>query len=232
MDTLPAHVAWHATVSPDDDVEAVEFLVEGSRVWVDEEAPYSYGEEGALLWTARFYGEPGPKLHFTVRARLADGRTRKEFVLAEVPAPMESSKRAPVYGIWGRASPSYLSNPPPPGRWGPFTSNLVMHPDDLWVGRSIKHAFMYELWADERRFHVGLPIFLKRLAPTQGWNFEGAQCPPTGSEATYRWSRTKGRLLGRFQGEDQYASYLVLEAEIEPCEPRRRILEGVWEFLD
>jgi hypothetical protein len=235
VETLPEHVRWLATVTPEEEVREVEFLVDGRRLWVDEEPPYSYGEDGAYLATTRFYYEPGTLLHFTVRARLDDGRTRKEFVLAEVPPPMEKSKDAPVYGIWGRASPSYISNPPPPGELGPFTSNLNLREHEFWVGRSIDHAFMYELWADERRFHVGLPIFIgSTSAPggEQGWTFDGAQCPPTGSEGTYEWSWTKGRLVGHFQGEEQFARYLVLEADNEPCAARRRILEGTWEGVD
>jgi hypothetical protein len=220
---------------PEEEVREVEFLVDGRRLWIDEEPPYSYGADGAYLGTTRFYGEPGTSLHFTVRARLDDGRTRKEFVLAEVPRPIKSNKRAPVWGIWGRTSPSYISNPPPPGELGPFTSNLNLHGHEFWVGRSIDRASMYELWADERRFHVGLPIFIGSTTTPggeQGWTFDGVQCPPTGSEATYEWSWTKGRLVGHFQGEKQFARYLVLEADDEPCAARRRILEGVWEGVD
>jgi hypothetical protein len=235
METLPAHVRWLASATPEEEVREVEFLVDGRRLWIDEEPPYSYGADGAYLGTTRFYGEPGTSLHFTVRARLDDGRTRKEFVLAEVPRPIKSNKRAPVWGIWGRTSPSYISNPPPPGELGPFTSNLNLHGHEFWVGRSIDRASMYELWADERRFHVGLPIFIGSTTTPggeQGWTFDGVQCPPTGSEATYKWSWTKGRLVGHFQGEKQFARYLVLEADDEPCAARRRILEGVWEGVD
>jgi hypothetical protein len=65
-----------------------------------------------------------------------------------------------------------------------------------------------------------------------GWGVAAAfQCDPGEWPARYSWSSRTGRLLGRFNGEDTYARYIVLNAEEEPCAKRRRMLEGVWEGL-
>jgi hypothetical protein len=99
----------------------------------------------------------------------------------------------------------------------------------LWVGRTVEHAYIYELAAaDLRRFRIGVPIFMgshDRAGGKQGWFFKGFQCAPDGPPATYALSWTER--FGAFNER-----HLVLAARHEPCAKRRGILEGVWELLD
>ena len=94
----------------------------------------------------------------------------------------------------------------------------------LWVGRTVEHAYIYELAAaDLRRFRIGVPIFMgshDRGGGKQGWFFKGFQCAPDGPPATSALSWTER--FGAFNER-----HLVLKAKHEPCQARRRILEGV-----
>ncbi len=233
MAELPRHLRWTATISlPAEQIKDVRFLVDRQRLWIDAEPPYSYGEEGAYLATSSFYspysdkeGQSGHR--FTVRVKGIDGSLWREHVVARVPKP-RIAKHAPAYGIWGRLPPDAVTNPRPAGQVGPYTAWLYMGGAALWVGRTVEHAYAYELSADPRRFRIGVPIFIgshDQAGDMSGWLFKGYQCASDGPPATYAWSRTEP--FGPFSER-----HLVLTARHEPCAKRRRILEGVWELLD
>jgi hypothetical protein len=233
MAELPRHLRWTATISlPAEQIKDVRFLVDRTTFWIDAEPPYSYGEEGAFLATRYFYspysdkeGQSGHR--FTVRVNGMEGVWR-EHVVARVQKP-RIAKRAPTYGIWGRLPPDAVTNPRPTGEFGPYTAWLYMVGGALWVGRTVEHAYIYELAAaDPRRFRIGVPIFMgshDQAGGKQGWFFKGYQCAPAGPPATYALSWTER--FGAFNER-----HLVLTARHEPCAKRRGILEGVWELLD
>ena len=186
MRVLPRHVPWSATVDlPADEIEKVVFLVDGERLWSDTTAPYSYGEEGAVLATpASHYGG---RHRFTVKVVARNGKRWRETVVARVPKP-KIWRDAPAFGIWGRRPMSVLAHPRSVRKVGPYTSNLNMVGGTLWVGRTIDHAYMYELSATRRRFIVGEPIFRgsdENGVELFGWSFNGYQCGLDDSPATY-----------------------------------------------
>jgi hypothetical protein len=233
MAELPRHLRWTATISlPAEQIKKVRFLVDRQRLWLDAEPPYSYGEEGAFLATSYFYDpyydKQGAGHRFTVRVEgMTKGSAWSETVVARVQMP-RTARDAPTYGIWGRLPHDALTNPRPARQVGPYTAWLHMVGEALWVGRTVKHAYIYELSASRRRFRVGVPIFLgshNRAGDMQGWFFKGYQCAPDGPAATYVWSWTEP--FGPFNER-----HLVLKAKDEPCPKRRGILEGVWELLD
>jgi hypothetical protein len=230
MAVLPRHVAWTATVSlPPEQVKEVQFRINRRPIWVDTEAPYSYGEPGALLVTSFSYGERGAGAphRFTVRVVGTDGSTWRKTVVARVKAP-RIAKHAPVYGIWGRLPPEAVVHHRSARQVGPYTAWLSMKTTQLWVGRTIKHAYLYELSASTRRLLVGPPIFLGSHDMSYvlfGWTFKGYQCPPNGRLGRYKWSWTEP--FGPFNEQ-----HLVLKAMNEPCSRRQQVMEGVWELVD
>lgn len=234
MTLLPRHVPWSASVVlPADQITEVRFAVDHERFWVDSAPPYSYGEEGAVLATARLYApytdKPGRRGHrFTVQVVAKDGAVWRETVRARVRKP-RTWKRAPSYGIWGRRPMSALANPESVREAGPYIGWLHMLGTELWVGRRIERAYLYELSATRRRLRIGVPIYLGSHGVTTtiaGWAFRGYQCASGGPAATYTWSWTKER-FGPFNER-----HLLLKADREPCAARRRILQGLWEILD
>jgi hypothetical protein len=81
--------------------------------------------------------------------------------------------------------------------------------------------------------HLGTPIFLARASNADaGTGFDGVDDvlrAPDGPPATYRWSQTRGAFSSNYgQGKTRF---LELRAVKEPCEDRRRLLEGVWEGI-
>jgi hypothetical protein len=154
-----------------------------------------------------------------------DGAKWRETVVARVSKP-ETSTREPTYGIWGRRPMSVLANPEWVRKPGPYTAWLHMLGTELWVGRTIERAFLCALSATKKRLHVGVPIFIGSAGETStisGWSFSGY---PDGPPASYSWSWTQER-FGPFN-----EPHLILKAEREPCQARRRILQGLWEILD
>lgn len=97
---------------------------------------------------------------------------------------------------------------------------------ELWVGRSHKRAFAYELAQSANTFRVRSQIYfgLGELGYVAGWQFRGSQCAAFGPTGIYEFSFPKRPL--------PVGSYLVLQAERDPCQPRRRLLEGVWQQTD
>lgn len=232
MAELRRHLRWTATISlPAEQIKDVRFKADQDRWWLDAEAPYSYGEEGAYLATSYFYDpyydKKGDGHRFTVRVEGIDGSVWRKSVVARVPKP-RIARQAPAYGIWGRLPRDALTSPRSAGQVGPYLAFLQMLGAALLVGRREERAYIYELSASPKRFHLGLPIFRgshDQAGHIGGWHFKGCQCASDGPPATYAWSWTEK--LGPFNEQ-----HLVLKAKHEPCPARRRILEGVWELLD
>lgn len=239
---LPRRVRWIVTPSlPPEKIREVSFLIDGRRVWSDSDPPYTSGEEGARLATSYFYDAYSDRRggqRFTAEVIGWNAASWFKTVVARVPKP-QIKRNTPTFGIWSRLSAADLRNPPPPGKvleYSSYTSHLYFPGRGaLLVGRSVERAYAYELSADAKAFHIGVPIFMGShdvAGNSFGWRFKGSQCASDGPPATYAWSYRKGRYAGRFDGRDQYHTYLVLKARDEPCEPRRRILEGTWELVD
>ena len=225
---LPRRIRWTATVDvPVEQVQKVVFNVDRRIWWVDREPPYTYGPDGAYLVTS--WMSESPRRHSFTISVVTSASTVSESVVARV---RKAKAIDHEYGQWGKLSPAALESPPPPGEWRDFdeyTGQLNWETGWLWVGRSVERAFAYELAVDAKTFRVGSPIFIGGSGILLGWHFKGHLCAPDGPPATYAWSQMKGHLRGRSNGRNVYAPLLVLMAMKEPCKPRRRLLEGVWE---
>jgi len=78
----------------------------------------------------------------------------------------------------------------------------------LLVGPSINQVQGYEYWIRSKTLYVGTTWFLDgpEGGDYAGWGVAAAfQCDPGEWPARYSWSSRRGRLLGRFNGEDTYA---------------------------
>jgi hypothetical protein len=219
MAVLPRHVRWTATTSlPPEEIERVDFKIDGGRVWTDDSPPFSYGE-GAYLASSAFWYPVAEKTRFVVQVKATDGSVWRKTVLARVPKP-KIDPSVPAYGIWGRLAPDAPRNQAYSKR--SYTAVLLLSFNGLTVGPGFGQGFAYELSADKRRFYVGVQVFSGSRGP--GPVFSG--CAPDAPAAIYAWSRTKDS-YGPFRDK-----HLILKAEKEPCAARRQLLEGIWEFLD
>jgi hypothetical protein len=242
MSTLPQHVRWVATTSlPAQEVKEVRFLAGPYRVWTDFEPPYTYGPEGAWLVPAVIdHGAERPSgVRFEVRVVARDGRSWRKVTLARVPKLQvpPSAWFEPV--VYVRLPPAMVRNPVEVEHVDEFASTATswayFSAGQVSVGRTSETAYTYEYSVEGRRLHVGAPIFYgsldrpgKRIG---GWRARGSQCALNGPPATYAWSMRRGAPFTDVDGNRRFTEWFVLRARNEPCEPRRRVLEGVWAFL-
>ena len=93
--TLPHRIHWVAKAQPLGDITEVDFLVDGKQLWVENNAPYYYGDDGNYLVTS--FLKPG-KHEFTVRAIDTEGAS----ALDSVTATVASAPRPPaaLAGTW------------------------------------------------------------------------------------------------------------------------------------
>jgi hypothetical protein len=107
---LPPRIRWTATTSLSaEEVQEVRLSVDGYRVWVDFDPPYSYGEEGAYLaprWIAEFVKSDDGVHNFKVRVVATTGERWGETVGARVPKASVDRRFFP-YGIWERLSAAH-----------------------------------------------------------------------------------------------------------------------------
>ena len=230
MGVLPRHVRWTATTSlPPERIKNVLFKVDARRIWIDDAPPFSYGEDEAYLVPASF--------GIRTQTRRAVMVTSSSFGCAEPTAQFgrkpfvrvcQNPRSVAVHLRWDLGPGGAQCTPRPEVSERSYTAYMVINSFGLWVGRTYAQAFVYELSADARRFHIGVPIFYgsQEGFVMSGLHTQGYQCASNGPSATYGWSWTKDR-FGPFNEE-----HLILEAEQEPCTERQRILEGVWELID
>jgi hypothetical protein len=118
--TLPIRIHWQAFPSaPAADVSEVDFLIDGTLGWVEQETPYFYGSDGNWLVTS--FLTPGEH-SFTVRVITTDGHTATDTVNASAAAP--PAPPAALRGVtWTRqitaadVRKATSGQPPPPGSW-------------------------------------------------------------------------------------------------------------------
>jgi hypothetical protein len=107
---LPHRIHWvaHPRI-PSSEVGAVDFLVDGKKLWVEHRAPYDYGDDGNYLVTS--FLKPG-KHKFTVKVLAKNGRPASDTVKARVlaaPAPPDA-----LAGAW---TGSRQAGGAPEGAW-------------------------------------------------------------------------------------------------------------------
>lgn len=211
---LPHRIHWIArTTLAQSNVGEVAFLIDGKVRWIEREAPYTYGDDGAHLVTS--FLSPG-RHRFTVRVKSADGRTGTSTVTARVvPAPEPPAELA---GTWQRdvqGARETIGGPPgiytilferrwiqdrAPGAWNPDTGAGAVIDND-WVLR----GNTFEV--------VGSVTFriLRDEDAEGGW-----WCKPKGQKAIYSWAVSGDTLtLAPVSGAD-------------PCGERGAVYTGTW----
>jgi hypothetical protein len=242
FEVLPRRIRWTVTTSlPPEQVRGVRFLVDSDRWWGDDDPPYSYGVEGAFLPTAwigslsrsnavhtfevRVFATHGDSWREKVRVRLPSAR-----LVANSPGASNPGYRG-YYG-YGRLSAADLASPPPPDKLPGYRAHINFIGAALFVTED-RNQFAWEMSSERRHLHLGTPIFIgshAEPAKVHGYReLDDVLCAPDGPPAVYERSYMKGRLVGRYRGENHYARYLRLSAVRDPCRERKKMLEGVWD---
>jgi hypothetical protein len=97
---LPHRIVWRGVPKlPAAQISKVEFLIDRKVRWIEENPPYTYGDDSNWLVTS--WRSPG-RHTFTVRAKAKDGRTALRTTVARVlPAP---APPAELSGSWKRGT--------------------------------------------------------------------------------------------------------------------------------
>jgi hypothetical protein len=226
VNELPGHIRWIATTSlPEERVEEVRFLINERLRWVDQDEPYMYGGDRAYLVTTWLY----PDIHdFTVQVVDSSGEITGTTISARVPERKQQQNQG-LWGILGRV-PEALLKKPPDRWWDHWTAEMYIAGSggELWVGRSYEDAYAYEISVRGKTLRILAPI---HKAPPgvpyteQGWIFDGDLCSPAGPFATYAYN-------SEASGGDPLAGGVRIRARKDPCEKRRALLEGFWQYID
>jgi hypothetical protein len=111
---LPHRIHWVARTSiPGSAVSAVTFLIDGKVRWIEQRAPYTYGDDGNWLVTS--WLTPGTH-RFTARVRATDGRRAAATTRARVvPPPAPPSELNDTQ--WTRVYTEAEAGEAPAGTW-------------------------------------------------------------------------------------------------------------------
>lgn len=218
---VPLRFRWLARPSvPEEQVSQVDFLIDGKLLGVEHEAPYNYGSDdfhGHLGWLVTSWLKPGTH-RFTARARLDDGRTASDTVIARVhgapapPAPLAASR-------WQRKvtkrAISENGGDIPAGTW-----QLVFDRVGLWELDPSKSGLVEHARFQGSQLFVDATVWMTNYTDGHGQLSRygrrdiGAGFREDGPPARYRWSVT--------------GDTLTLTAIKEPTGSRRAMWEGTW----
>lgn len=227
---LPHRIHWRALPAlPASKVQAVEFVIDGRRAWVEHKPPYTYAEDGGYLVTS--WLKPG-KHHFTVRAIPIVGHPATDTVTARVlPAPPPPSALA---GTWQRKLSDTSAAPPlgsagnptgtqtPPGtykitferRWIHDEFPCTTAPCRFVSATGAGIEFDSDWNPGPTTFHVQGEVTFRIFKDTD--RLAGWWCQTWGPAATYTWSVTGNTLkLAPLGGHD-------------PCAIRGFVWSGTW----
>jgi hypothetical protein len=244
---LPPRIRWSATTSlPPAQVEMMQFIVDGSRWWDDPWPPYTYGPPGAYVparWISSIPKRPSfrrSRMHdFMVRVKTTAGE-KLEGDVVRLRTPQATPAQPPggfgkdIYRTHAylRLSESDIANPPPLGSYPAGKGYLVFIGSSLFVADR-KRTAAWEFSGDREQVRFGMPIYFRPGAyAAVGSGFYGVTevvCGPNAPAGRYAWSQTTGRVVSSYGGVNSYARNLELRSIKDPCEPRRRLLEGIWE---
>src|SRR4051812_23271667 len=134
---LPHRIAWIARPSlPLGQIKEVDYLIDGKVRWIEEHAPYSYGDDGEALVTS--WLSPG-RHRFVVHAVANSGQAATDTVTARViatPAPPAS-----LAGSWQRSVDTSTIGPLPSGVEQPAGSYRLTL-DRRWIQSRFPGAFV------------------------------------------------------------------------------------------
>jgi hypothetical protein len=223
---LPHRIAWIARPSlPPGQIKEVDYLIDGKVRWIEQHAPYNYGDDGEALVTS--WLSPG-RHRFAVRAVANSGQAATDMVTARViaaPAPPAS-----LAGSWQRSVDTSMIGPLPSGVEQPAgTYRLTL--DRRWIQSRFPGAFVAgsgpnssehtghgwlidsDWSATAGTLRVDGSVSFRVLHPTDqegGW-----WCGPGVGAATYRWSISGSTLTLTPVGHDS-------------CKLRRIIWAAEW----
>jgi hypothetical protein len=212
--TLPERIIWQATPSiQPDQIQEVDFLIDGRLVWVEHDPPYIFGGDdsganrGYLITT---WLSPGSHV-FVAKVLDIDGRSASNAVSARVEPTSEPP--ATLRGIWTRV---ITGSGPLAGRW-----ELAFDKVGVWELDPQGSGLANELTVRDDMLTISAPIqmapFDNNQSTTSAYghhNLGGTDCTPAGCPCQhYRWSRSGDKL-----------TIVVLH-----CPFRSQVIEnGVW----
>jgi hypothetical protein len=218
---VPLRFRWLAHPSvPEDQVSQVDFLIDGRLLGVEHEAPYNYGSDdlhGHLGWLVTSWLRPGPH-RFTARARLNDGRTASDTVIARVdraPTPPASLAGARWRRKVTKRAIAQTGGDIPAGAW-----QLIVDRAGVWELDPHGSGVVEHLHFRRHRVVVDAALWMTSYVDGHGQLNRyghtdiGAGFREDGPPAIYRWSAT--------------AKTLTLTAIKDPTDSRRALWEGVW----
>jgi hypothetical protein len=205
---LPHRIRWLALPAlPGSKVQEVDFLIDGRVAWVEQNAPYSYADDGGYLVTS--FLAPG-RHHFTVRAIPFAGQPATDTVTARVlpPPPVPAS----LAGTWerkisdtsGAPAAGSAGNPTdtltPPGtykltfdrRWIHDEFPCTTSPCTFQSSTGAGTEFDSDWDPGPTTFHVQGEVTFRTFKDTD--RLAGWWCETWGPPATYTWS-VSGRTL-------------------------------------
>jgi hypothetical protein len=182
-------------------------------------------------------------LAFGVRVITTDGRRGRTVSHARTPEP-HLARNAPgnfgrhggyaYLGYWGFGclSTGDLANPPQGDLLSSYTGWLTFVGAGLFTGSGGgKDQFAWEMASDGERIHLGTPIYLDAAggpaSPSGYRTLRATLCGPDAPPATYASSVRPGRLYAA----NYRVHYLELRPLDEPCDARRKMLDGVWDEI-
>jgi hypothetical protein len=201
---LPHRIHWIA--KPSGLVSEVDFLIDGEQLWVEHNAPYSYGDDGNYLVTSFL---TAGNHDFTVRAIGLQGQTATDAVTATVPlAPQPPSALA---GTW-------KSFQTPVG-----TASLIVNSEGWYMGSFPVNHHTGGNRVDVAYLAPGLVEVRTGMATghdlvsgsSNDDDLNGWCNDAPGSPARYRWAVSGAHLHLTFMSGD-------------PCSGFTRFLEAVW----
>ena len=204
---LPHRIHWLArpTGSTVRIVEVV-FLIDGRKSWIEETAPYSYGDDGNWLVTSAL--SPG-KHRFTVRAKAANGRTAQRTTVARVLPAV--APPAPLAATWQRLVTQEEAGSETPG--GLWTISIDA------AGWSIKDPQGYENWIDaaylaDGRVQLRGGIWTNPFDEAITKRGGNGWCQETNAPVDYVWAVSADTLTIAHDGADACGSANNKESQI------------------
>lgn len=200
---LPHRIRWRATPKlPRSQTAGVDFLIDGKVRWIEQNPPYTYGDDGNWLVTS--WLSPGPH-RFTVRARATDGSTAQRTTIARVlPASPPPNDLA---GSWKRNVTQEQAGDAPAGTWVLTVDGAGWKIRDPAGGG----AFVDVASLPGGRLEARGGIWTKPHNAHEG----NAWCEDTNTPVDYRWAISANTLTLILHGPDN-------------CGGQHSIWAGVW----
>jgi hypothetical protein len=222
---VPTRIRWiaHPSVARSK-LAQVDFLIDGTLRGVEHEPPYNYGSDdfhGHLGWLVTSWLKPGVH-RFTARARLKDGRTASDTVIARTTAaPLPPRDIAGVRWTRTVTADEIAAHHAdiPAGKW-----ELIFDRVGVWELDPIGTGVADHVVFAGDRVNVDAALWMipyvhghgtgSRKLNRYGHKDIGAGFREDGPPASYRWSVKDGQL--------------TLTAVDDPSGTRRALWEGIW----